>query len=96
MTLTKSQIIEEIIEKIGFSRVKSDALVESLIEIMKQTLEKGDDILVSNFGKFQVKDKAIRKGRNPATGKSMELPDRRVVTFKAAMNLRDKVNGKKR
>lgn len=95
MTLTKSQITEQIIERIGFTKIKSDALVESLIELMKKSLESGNDVLISNFGKLQVKDKKIRKGRNPATGETMELPARRVVTFKSAANLRDKINGKK-
>lgn len=96
MTLTKSQITEQIIERIGFTKIKSDALVESLIELMKKSLESGNDVLISNFGKLQVKDKKIRKGRNPATGETMDLPARRVVTFKAATNLRDKINGKKK
>lgn len=96
MALTKNQIAETIIDRIGFTKIKSNELVETLIEIMKRNLGNGKDVLISNFGKFQVKDKKVRKGRNPATGETLQLPARRVVTFKAAANLRDKINGNKK
>ena len=60
---------------------------------LKGSLEKGEDVLVSGFGKFCVKAKAERKGRNPATGEVAVLPARRVVTFKCSGKLREKVNG---
>ncbi|BBO77925.1 hypothetical protein DSCW_53420 [Desulfosarcina widdelii] len=69
--------------------------METLLEIIKSTLESGDDVLVSGFGKFCVKHKWARKGRNPATGESAILPARRVVTFKCSGQLRAKVNGSK-
>ena len=94
MALTKNQIAETIIERIGFTKIKSNELVENLIEIMKRNLGNGKAVLISNFGKFTVKDKKVRKGRNPATGETMQLPARRVVTFKASANLRDKINEK--
>ena len=65
-----------------------------MLEIMKRTLESGEDVLVSGFGKFCVKEKRERRGRNPATGKEMVLAPRRVVTFKCSGRLRDKINGK--
>ena len=92
MALTKTQIVDSIQERIGFSRKKSTELVESLIEIIKNAIETGDDVLISGFGKFCVKEKGVRKGRNPATGEDMMLSERKVVTFKCSSVLRDKVN----
>lgn len=93
MTITKSQVVELVIERIGFTKNKSVDVVEQLLEIIKKSLESGDDVLISNFGKFHVADKGKRKGRNPATGQAITLPARRVITFKASQNLRDKING---
>ncbi len=67
----------------------------SLLEIIKGTLASGEDVLISNFGKFCVKEKRERKGRNPATGDGLMLEPRKVVTFKCSGKLRDRVNGKK-
>jgi integration host factor subunit alpha len=67
--------------------------VESLLEILKQTLEAEDDVLISGFGKFCVKEKRPRRGRNPATGSDMTLWGRRVVTFKCSGKLRNRING---
>ena len=68
MTLTKVQIVESICNQIGFTQKKSSEIIETLLEIIKSTLESGEDVLISNFGKFCVKQKAERRGRNPATG----------------------------
>ena len=92
MTLTKAQIIEEIRTKNGFSRNKSIETVETLLEIIKQTLASGEDVMISGFGKFRVKEKTERKGRNPATGGDMMLAPRKVVTFKCSGKLRERVN----
>ena len=92
MTLTKNDIIEEIRTKNGFKRNKSIETVETFLGIIKQTLVSGEDVLVSGFGKFCVKEKSERKGRNPATGGNMMLAPRRVVTFKCSRKLRDKIN----
>jgi integration host factor subunit alpha len=94
MTLTKHGIVEQIQSELGFLRNQSIAVTESLIALIKGALESGDDVLVSGFGKFCVKNKKERKGRNPATGDDAILPARRVVTFKCSGKLRDKVNGK--
>lgn len=94
MALTKLDIVEMVIQRIGFTRNKSMDVVEQVLEIIKRTLEQGDDVLVSNFGKFSVKEKDQRKGRNPATGETMVLDARRVITFKSSNTLRDKINGK--
>lgn len=93
MALTKAQIAEAIQDESGFTRKRSSELVETLLEIIKQTLAKGQDVMISGFGKFCVNEKRERKGRNPATGDAMMLAPRRVVTFKCSGKLRDKVNG---
>ena len=92
MTLTKYDIAERICEQLDFPKNQSVDITESLLEIMKSAMESGDDVLVSGFGKFCVKEKAERRGRNPATGEDAILPARRVVTFKCSGKLRDKIN----
>ncbi len=93
MALTKTAIVEQVSDQIGFRKLKSIFVVESLIEIIKSTLETGEDVLISNFGKFCVKDKKERMGRNPATGEGALLAARRVMTFKCSGNLRERING---
>lgn len=95
MTLTKAQIIDSVQDRLGFTRQKSAELVGSLLEILKDTLEEGDDILISGFGKFCVKEKKERRGRNPATGEDLLLDSRKVVTFKCSQILRDRLNGRR-
>ncbi len=95
MTLTKTDIVEEICHKTGYTKKQATTTVESLLEVIKKTLEAGKDVLVSGFGKFCVNAKKERKGRNPATGDDLILPARKVVTFKCSAKLRDKVNGKR-
>ena len=92
MALTKAQIIEEVRTRNGLTLKKSTKIVEALLEIMKQTLESGEDVLISGFGKFCVKDKKERRGRNPATGEDLMLGPRKVVTFKGSGKLRKIVN----
>ncbi len=94
MTCTKTTIIEKISEEIDQSPSEAKDTIEHLLEIMKSTLAFGEDVRISGFGKFQVNEKAPRKGRNPATDEEMMLDGRRVVTFKCAGSLRDRVNGK--
>ena len=93
MTLTKAQIVEKISTSTNSSRNKSIETVETLLEIIKQTLISGEDVMISGFGKFCVKEKSERKGRNPATGGDMMLAPRRVVTFRCSGKLRERVNG---
>ena len=92
MTLTKAQLVEIIAEQNGFAKNKSIEIVENLLEIIKSALESGEDVLVSGFGKFCVKTKGQRRGRNPATGADLMLSARKVVTFKCSGKLRDKIN----
>jgi integration host factor subunit alpha len=93
MTLTKIQIVESIQNQIGFPKNRSSEIVETLLEIIKSTLESGEDVMVYGFGRFSVKEKKERRGRNPATGEDMMLRPRKVVTFKCSGKLRDRVNG---
>ena len=91
MALTKSDIVEKIYD-MGFTKKESVNIVETLIEIIKQSLQDNDDVLISGFGKFCVKEKSERRGRNPATGNDLMLRKRQVVTFKCSGKLRDKIN----
>ena len=92
MTLTKADIVEAIVEQNGFTLKKSTDTVETLLELIKGTLESGEDVLLSGFGKFCVKQKDARRGRSPATGEPMMLAPRKIVTFKCSGKLRDKIN----
>jgi len=92
MTLTKSHIINAVADQIGFPKNHSSEIVETFLKIIKRTLESGEDVLISGFGKFCVKEKRQRRGRNPSTGQDMMLAPRRVVTFKCSGKLRDKID----
>jgi integration host factor subunit alpha len=92
MTVTKKRIVAGIQNHCGYSKDRSIKLLESLVEIVKATLESGEDVLISGFGKFCVKDKGERRGRNPATGVRMMLGSRKVVTFRCSSALRKKIN----
>lgn len=94
MALTKADIVQAVVDETGFTKNKAIETVETLLEIIKSKLESGEDVLVSRFGKFCVRQKGERLGRNPATSEDMMLRPRRVVTFKCSRTLRDKVNGR--
>jgi integration host factor subunit alpha len=91
-TLTKAHIIDAVAERNGFTRKKSIETIEILLELIKQSLESGDDVLISGFGKLCVKKKKKRHGRNPATGEDLMLAPRKVVTFRSSSKLREKIN----
>jgi integration host factor subunit alpha len=92
MALTKSDIVAKV-HDLGFTKKKSVDIIETLLETIKSTLEKSDDVLISGFGKFCVKQKNQRRGRNPATGADLILKARKVVTFKCSGKLRKKIDG---
>ncbi len=92
MALTKTIIAEKIQDELNLSRTTTYEIMEEFLEIIKETIEKGEDIMISGFGKFCVNEKQARKGRNPATDEEMTLPARRVVTFKCSGKLRDLIN----
>ena len=93
MAYTKQKILERLMEDMNLNRGQAGEVLEIFLEIMKHTLETGEDIMISGFGKFCVKEKAPRKGRNPATNSPMILPRRRTVRFKVAEKLKDRING---
>ena len=92
MALTKQTIINKISEKNNQTPSQAKDTIETLLEIIKSTLASGEDIMISGFGKFQVNEKAPRKGRNPATGETMVLEKRRIVMFRCSGKLRDQIN----
>ena len=91
--LTKADITESVHDQLGFLKNESEEIVEILLEIIKESLEMGEDVLISGFGKFCVQKKRRRRGRNPHTGEDLILKPRRVVTFKCSGRLRDQING---
>lgn len=93
MALTKADLVENVARE-GFTKKDSAKIVETVLELIKSKLKAGDEILISGFGKFCVKEKKQRRGRNPATGEDLILDARRVITFKCSPVLTDKINGK--
>ena len=92
MTLTKADLVNKLYESEVLTKAEAIEAVETVIEIIKETLENGEDVLISGFGKFIVKDKKARRGRNPHTGEDLILEPRRVVTFKPSGVLRRRIN----
>lgn len=92
MALTKEKIIASVYETIGFSKSQSRDVVEQLLEIMKKGLASEENVLISGFGKFVVKRKRSRRGRNPQTNQDLQLKARKVVVFKTSGVLRKKIN----
>ncbi len=93
MSITKENMVHSIQNRLGLSKKKSIDLVDSLLEIIKKTLENGEDVLISRLGKFCVRNKNERRGRKPQTGNDMALGEQRVVIFKCSGVLRDRLNG---
>ena len=93
MTLTKAKLIDSVLKQVNLPKTKSTQVVDSLLEIIKKTLEEGEDVLISGFGKFCVKDKRKRRGRNPQAGEDLMLGERRVVRFRCSGVLRERING---
>ena len=95
MTLTKADLINRLQNHCGFSKTQSTQIIENILELIKGTLASGEDVMISRFGKFCVKEKRERRGRNPHTGDDMILGHRRVVSYQCSGVLREKVNGEK-
>ncbi|MBW2558231.1 MAG: integration host factor subunit alpha [Deltaproteobacteria bacterium] len=93
MTLTKEDMIKSIHDQIGFRQNRSGDIFESFLEIIKQSLENGEEVVISGFGKFYVNNKNARRGRNPHTGEGIMIASRKIAMFKASSVLRDKING---
>ena len=92
MTVTKADLADHLYESVGLSKRESLALVDSFFVAMRQTLARGEPILLSGFGRFTLREKRARPGRNPMTGKHSLITARRVVTFSASMDLRKRCN----
>ena len=92
MALTKKEIFENISDKIGLKKKESMDIVDSLFDIIKDELAKGKPVMISGFGKWTVKSKGARRGRNPQTGKEMRINARKVISFKSSTVLRNTVN----
>ena len=91
MTLTKSDIVEDLNNKIGLNKREAKELVELLFDDIKNLLSEGHEVKLSGFGNFQLRDKSPRPGRNPRTGEDVEISARRVVTFKSGQKLKESV-----
>lgn len=93
MTLTKADLVQGVAGE-GFNRKVAAKIVETLLEKIKASLETGEDVLISGFGKFCVREKKKRRGRNPATGQDLILKARKVTTFKCSPVLAKRMNRK--
>ena len=92
MAMTKIEVVNMLYEHMGIPKIECISIVESFFDIIKSELEKGNDVLISGFGKWTVNSKKARRGRNPQTGKDLTIRARKVVTFKASPVLRDILN----
>ena len=90
--MTKADIVEQIYERVGFSKKESAELVERVFQIMKETLAEGEKVKISGFGNFVVREKNAQKGRNPQTGEEIRLEARRVLKFKPSLVLKNILN----
>jgi len=94
MTLTKADLVQKVYkDHDNLTKAQATQAVEALLSTMKNCLTSGEELLISGFGKFNVKDKNARRGRNPQTGEELILDPRRVITFKPSGILRAKING---
>ena len=93
MTLTKADLVQQVYQRNALTTKQAAEVVDTFLRISKESLIGGSDLLLSGFGKFSVRDKKPRRGRNPQTGDELILDARRVVTFKPSGLLRNKING---
>jgi len=91
--MTKADLIEAIQSRLDLKKAEAGDLLESVLDIMKDTLEKGEDIKISGFGKFVIRQKKDRIGRNPQTGEQTNISSRKVLTFKPSAVLKQEING---
>jgi len=92
MTLTKDKLITRLQTQVGMDKQESRQIMERLLGIMKDTLTQGEELLISGFGKFSVRQKNARRGRNPQTEESLILGARKVLVFKSSRVLRNRIN----
>ena len=91
-TRTKTDVVQAVADKLGSSKKHAALVTNSILDILKDTLASGEDVLITGFGKFSVNQKGPRKGRNPSTGQEIMIGPRRVVAFKYSDKLKEKVN----
>ena len=91
--MTKADLVENVYLKTGFSKKESAEIVETVFDLMKDTLENGQKIKIAGFGNFIVKEKASRRGRNPQTGEEITITARKILTFKPSQVLKAAING---
>jgi integration host factor subunit alpha len=94
MTITKADLAQKVADDCGFLKGEATEIVEKLLEIMKASLVAGEDVMISGFGKWSVREKRARRGRNPQTGESIVLDARRVVTWQYSPVLKNAVNSR--
>jgi integration host factor subunit alpha len=90
--MNKKDIVEAIHARVGFSKRDTAAIIDKALELLRAALDEGDSVMISAFGKFSVREKKARKGRNPMTGETIMLPARKVVTFKVSRALKEQIN----
>lgn len=93
MTMTKAGLVDSVYDRVGVSKKDAGDYVDIVLEMMKETLESGDELKVSGFGKFEVRHKGERIGRNPQSGVEIMIPKRKVLRFKVSQVLKDELNG---
>ena len=92
MALTKADMTEQLYEELGFNKREAQELVEMFFEEIRTALEQGDQVKLSGFGNFELRDKNERPGRNPKTGEEIPITARRVVTFRPGQKLKARVD----
>lgn len=90
--MTKSDLVEAIHHRVGFTKKRSAEVVTLMLDLIKESLEKGDKVKISGFGNFEVRRKDPRKGRNPQTGDEITISERQVLTFKPSQVLKERLN----
>ena len=91
MALTKADIAEKLFDDLGLNKREAKEIVELFFEEIKRSLESGEQVKISGFGKFELRDKSGRPGRNPKTGEEIPITPRRVVTFRTGQKLKARV-----
>ena len=91
MTITKNSLVNLLHDEVGLNKREAKEFIETFFEVIKLELENGNDVKISGFGNFNLRDKAARPGRNPKTGEDVTISERRVVTFKSGLKLRSKL-----
>ena len=90
--MTKADIVSNVYEKVGFSKKEAVRVVETIFDILKEALERGEKVKISGFGNFVVRSKRSRRGRNPQTGDDIEISRRKILTFKPSQVLKNELN----